>query len=79
MDWLKVTWEESAIDLLRSLIHYNTVNNPSENQFPDLSIIADIQEILLRWNPEYKSKIFESGLEFNIKTVIINTAASGYL
>ncbi len=60
MDGLKVTWEESAIDLLRSLIHYNTVNNPSENQFPDLSIIADIQETLLRWNPKYKSKIFET-------------------
>jgi succinyl-diaminopimelate desuccinylase len=52
--------KETGLTLLRNLIAYETVNNPSKGQFPDLKIISFVLETLLRWNPEYKSKIFET-------------------
>ncbi|MHA1975581.1 MAG: M20/M25/M40 family metallo-hydrolase [Candidatus Hodarchaeales archaeon] len=51
--------KESAITLLSNLIGYKTINNPSDNQYPDLRIISFVRDTLLQWNPEYKFKLFD--------------------
>ena len=51
---------EIGIELLKNLLAYDTVNNPANGRFPDLSIIQFVQDTLLRWNPEYKYQIFET-------------------
>ncbi|MHA1993151.1 MAG: M20/M25/M40 family metallo-hydrolase [Candidatus Hodarchaeales archaeon] len=52
--------KETGLKLLRYLIDYKTVNNPGKGQFPDSNVISFVQETLLHWNSEIKSKIFET-------------------
>ncbi len=50
--------KEAAITLLTDLIKFESINNPSEKVYPEPDVVKYVQDTLLSWNPEYKSKIF---------------------
>jgi succinyl-diaminopimelate desuccinylase len=47
-----------ALNLLDNLIRYNTINNPSKNQYPDIGILSYVQEVVQNWNSDYQVKYF---------------------
>lgn len=44
--------------LLSELVSFKTINNPSQNIFPDSRILEFINDLVLEWDSDFKRKIF---------------------
>ena len=48
-----------GIEILRKLISYGTINDPTNDKIPDAKIIDYLEKLLKEWDPKVESKIFE--------------------
>lgn len=48
-----------GIKILKKLISYDTINDPTNNRFPNGKILDYLDKLLKEWNPGYRAKIFD--------------------